>query len=60
MRRMTMVVVGGALGLAAMAGYLVLNERPLLVPVVSTERDVPIRIYGLGTVEARITSKVGF
>lgn len=60
MRRMTMAIIGGALALAAMAGYLVLNERPLLVPVVSVERDVPVRIYGLGTVEARITSRIGF
>lgn len=60
MRRMTLAAIGGALGLAALAGYLVLNERPLTVPVAATEQDVPVNIYGLGTVEARIASKIGF
>ncbi|WP_347309692.1 efflux RND transporter periplasmic adaptor subunit [Defluviimonas sp. SAOS-178_SWC] len=60
MRRMTLAIVGGALGLAALAGYLFLNERPLVVPIVSIERDVPVTVYGLGTVEARILSRIGF
>lgn len=41
-------------------GYLFVFERPLAVPVVSLQQDVPVRVYGLGTVEARIVSKVGF
>jgi HlyD family secretion protein len=52
----------GAIVLAALSasGYFFLTERPLVVPVVSVERNVPVRVYGLGTVEARIVSKVGF
>jgi HlyD family secretion protein len=34
--------------------------RPVTVAVVHPETEVPIRIYGLGTVEARVLSHVGF
>jgi HlyD family secretion protein len=30
------------------------------VQVAQVERDVPVQVFGLGTVEARVTSKVGF
>ena len=42
------------------AGYLFLTERPLAVPVAAIERDVAVRVYGLGSVEARIVSRIGF
>lgn len=47
---------------AAVAGaaFLFFTERPLTVTAVQPERDVALRIYGLGTVEARILSRVGF
>jgi len=41
-------------------GYLVIVKRPLLVEVVDVEQGVPVQVFGLGTVEARILSKVGF
>jgi HlyD family secretion protein len=41
-------------------GYLVLIKRPLSVDVVEAEHDVPVQVFGLGTVEARILSEVGF
>lgn len=51
----------GALAIAALgAGALFLTERPLAVTVVQPETDVALRIYGLGTVEARVLSRVGF
>jgi HlyD family secretion protein len=34
--------------------------RPIKVQVSQIERDVPVQVFGLGTVEARVTSKVGF
>ena len=34
--------------------------RPIKVQVAHVERDVPVQVFGLGTVEARVTSKVGF
>jgi HlyD family secretion protein len=39
---------------------LFLLQRPISVPVVKPETAVPIRIYGLGTVEARVLSRIGF
>lgn len=51
----------GALAVVALgAGALFLTERPLQVAVARPETDVALRIYGLGTVEARVLSRVGF
>lgn len=41
-------------------GYLVIVKRPLSVEVVEVEHDVPVQVFGLGTVEARLLSNVGF
>lgn len=51
-----------ALLLAALAagGAWALFFRPITVQVAQVERDVPVQVFGLGTVEARVTSKVGF
>jgi len=45
---------------AGIAGYYFMQNRPLAVDVVSSSGKVPIRVFGLGTVEARVLSKVGF
>lgn len=45
---------------AAVGGWFFLTERPLSVPVVAEEQGAQVRIYGLGTVEARVVSKIGF
>lgn len=58
MRRVWLYGILAALALAAT--ILFLTERPLTVTVVQQESDVALRIYGLGTVEARILSRVGF
>ena len=50
----TMAVVLGV------ASFLFLTERPLNVPVSVVENEVAVRVYGLGSVEARILSKIGF
>ncbi len=50
-----LVLVTGA-GLAAWSVFL----RPIGVDVSRIEREVPVQVFGLGTVEARVTSKVGF
>lgn len=44
----------------ALAAFAMLNNRSIPVEVASMERNVPIRVFGLGTVEARVLSKVGF
>jgi HlyD family secretion protein len=53
-------IIGGVAIVAIGFGALALSERPLSVSVVQPESDTVLRIYGLGTVEARILSKVGF
>ncbi len=48
-------------GIAALvAGAVVLQRRPLTVSVAGIERTVAITVYGLGTIEARVLSDVGF
>ncbi|MBT7266128.1 MAG: efflux RND transporter periplasmic adaptor subunit [Rhodospirillaceae bacterium] len=36
------------------------KQRPLVVDVAIVEKNIPIKVFGLGTVEARILSKIGF
>ena len=54
------LVAIAVIALIVMAGWFFLTERPIAVQVVTIDRDVPVRIYGLGTVEARIVSRIGF
>lgn len=53
-------IIGALAVVTVAAGALFLTERPLAVTVVAPEADVPLRLYGLGTVEARVLSRVGF
>lgn len=53
-------ILAAAAGAALVVGGLFVTERPLIVTVVTAETDVPLRLYGLGTVEARVLSRVGF
>ena len=46
----------GVVGLA----FAYLSLRPLEVAVAPVEENVPVRVFGLGTVEARVLSKIGF
>ncbi|MBP7243390.1 efflux RND transporter periplasmic adaptor subunit [Amaricoccus sp.] len=54
--------LAGLLVLAALLGgaYAFLAARPVAVTIVEPEESTIIRVFGLGTVEARIVSKVGF
>ena len=58
-RRTSLVVVALVL-IALAAGYAVISHRPITVRVAGNSENVPIRVFGLGTVEARVLSKVGF
>lgn len=58
MRKTWLLAALTAAALAAVGWVLV--ERPLVVPVVYPQTDVALRIYGLGTVEARVLTRVGF
>lgn len=54
-------VLMGVTGLAAILAIVaVVNNRPVRVDAASVERDVAVRVFGLGTVEARVMSKIGF
>ncbi|MEQ1715364.1 MAG: efflux RND transporter periplasmic adaptor subunit [Hyphomicrobium sp.] len=55
----TLLIFAGIAGLLA-AGYFILANKPLSVQVARPEENVPVRVFGLGTVEAKILSKVGF
>jgi HlyD family secretion protein len=56
------LVVGGIALAVFGAGILAWTMlfRPISVHVASAEHEVPVQVFGLGTVEARISSKVGF
>lgn len=40
--------------------FLIYSNRPISIRAASIERNVPVRVFGLGTVEARVLSKIGF
>lgn len=54
--------LAGALALIAVAAvaYVFVSKRPVSVSVAAIERNATIQVYGLGTVEARILSRIGF
>lgn len=64
MRRVNAIQVGGALALAITAGAgglaWIVALRPITVQTAEIERNVAVQIFGLGTVEARVSSKIGF
>ncbi len=45
---------------AIAVALVIYANRPIAVEVASIEKNVPIRVFGLGTVEARVMSKIGF
>jgi HlyD family secretion protein len=53
------LVTIGIIAILAATAFIYVN-RPIAVQVVVIEHNVPVRVFGLGTVEARILSKVGF
>ncbi len=58
---MRLKVIGAAAALALAAGGIAWQRnRPVTVPVAQNEHDVPVRVFGLGTIEARIASRIGF
>lgn len=44
----------------AISIYFLASTRPLAVQVAAPEKDVTVRVFGLGSVEAQVLSKVGF
>lgn len=58
--RLKLLAAGAVILLAAGGGAWALRLRPIEVPVARLERDVPVRVFGLGTIEARISTRLGF
>jgi len=54
------LLVGGGLAVAIAAGVVFYQQRPVAVTTVQPESNVAIKVFGLGTIEARVLSKVGF
>ncbi|MBN9245022.1 MAG: efflux RND transporter periplasmic adaptor subunit [Mesorhizobium sp.] len=53
-------LVGAGILALILATVAIMNNRPIKVEVASVERNIPVRVFGLGTVEARVLSKIGF
>ena len=59
-KRLILTGVAVAIGAGVLFGVWSMYFRPITVQVAAVQRDVPVEVFGLGTVEARVTSKVGF
>ncbi len=59
-RRFVLGAVLLAMAAVAASGVWAQFFRPITVQVAHVEQDVPVEVFGLGTVEARVASKVGF
>lgn len=53
-------LIAAAIIVAIVAAIAVYAKRPITVEVASVEESVPVRVFGLGTVEARVRSEIGF
>ena len=60
LKRSISLVILVVIAAAAAFGAWTLYLRPVRVAVAGAARDVAVQVFGLGTVEARVTSKVGF
>jgi HlyD family secretion protein len=57
---LVLIAVVLALVVAAGAAAWTLAFRPIALQIAKPEQNVLVQVFGLGTVEARVTSKVGF
>ncbi len=59
-QRFRLLAIVLVLVLAGGATTWALFFQPITVRTAALQRDLPVQVFGLGTVEARVTSKVGF
>lgn len=59
MRYNRLILPGVLLALAG-AAYAFIALRPITVTVATAHENVPVRVFGLGTVEAQVLSRMGF
>lgn len=61
MRRRSWIAVGlGGVAVALLIGASLRSRVPIDLRVAQEERDVPIRVFGLGTIEAQVLTRIGF
>lgn len=53
------LALAAGIAAASLAGFLFVS-RPATLRTAAIEKDIPVRVFGLGTMEARVTSKIGF
>ncbi len=58
-RIVLIAIILAAVAVAAFGAWTIFL-RPLPVRIAGVAHDVPVQVFGLGTVEARVASKVGF
>lgn len=54
------LAIAGSVAVAGIAALLIWRNAPLTVTVLSPVPEAQVRVFGLGTVEARVLSRVGF
>jgi HlyD family secretion protein len=59
-KRIILLSIVVAIAAGALFGVWNIFLRPVKVEASAREQDVPVQVFGLGTVEARVTSQVGF
>ncbi len=57
---MKIALIAGAILAVLATVALIYSNLPIGVRVASVQHNIPVRVFGLGTVEARVLSKVGF
>lgn len=60
MRLRLALALTALLAAAGGGGWWYATQRPLSVPVAALAEDVPVTVFGLGAVEARVLSRIGF
>jgi HlyD family secretion protein len=60
LKRLILTGVAVAIGAGVLFGAWSVYFSTIQVQVATIQRDVPVEVFGLGTVEARVTSKIGF
>lgn len=54
------LLIGGGLAVVIGVGVWFFQQRPLTVTTAQPEDNVAIKVFGLGTIEARVLSRIGF
>ena len=54
------IILAGVLALLLIGVFYMTKGRPLSVEIAKIEKNVEVKVFGLGTVEARVLSKIGF